>query len=85
MSQLTNFLEGLTRKLNLACPMAVPSVSCQSVSPNKSLQALGGDIQQLFDIQNNKNNNFIDQLQQQQQLEPIHSTFLPGDKPINFF
>ena len=39
--------------------MAFPTVSIQSFSPNKPLQALGGDIQRLFDIQNINNTNFI--------------------------
>ena len=34
----------------------LPLVSCQSVSPNKPLQALGGGIQRLFYIQNDDNN-----------------------------
>ena len=51
----------------------------------------GGGIQRLFDIQNsrlsnsnNNNKNFIKRFQQQQQLEPILSTFIPGDEPIHY-
>ena len=48
----------------------------------------GGGIRRLFDIRNSNNNNnknFIERFQQQQQqLEPIHSTFIPGDEPIHY-
>ena len=48
----------------------------------------GGGIRRLFDIRNSNNNNnknFIKRFQQQQQqLEPIHSTFIPGDEPIHY-
>ena len=71
-------------ELNPICPIVFPLISCQSVSPNKPLQALEGGIQQLFDIWNNNNNNFIDRFQQQQQLEPINSTFIPGNEPITY-
>ena len=50
-----------------------------------------GGIQRLFDIgnsqlsnSNNNNKNFIKRFQQQQQLEPIISTFIPGDEPLHY-
>ena len=51
------------------------------------MQDFGAGIQRLIDICNSKNSNnhnFIKRFQQQQQLEPILSTFIPIDEPLHY-
>ena len=88
---IAELFEGSTQKLNpsTSCPKAYSTISPKSVSFKKPMQDFGGGIKWLFNIWNSRrsnNKNFIKrfQQQQQQQLEPILSTFIPGDEPIDF-
>ena len=57
--------------------------SVQSVSSLKSLQGSGGGIRQLFNINNNNKKYFVPDLFHKQ-LQPIQSSFVPGDEPFKF-
>ena len=86
-------MEGRTKKLTTARLKAFsPVKSTQSfpaaggvasVFSLKPLQGSGGGIRQIFNINNNSKKNFVPDLFQEQ-LQPIKSSFVPGDEPLKY-
>ena len=54
-----------------------------SVFSHKPLQGSGGGIRRIFNINNNSKKNFVPDLFQEQ-LQPIKSSFVPGDEPLKY-
>ena len=54
-----------------------------SVFSLKPLQGSGGGIRRIFNINNNNKKNFVPDLFQEQ-LQPIKSSFVPGDEPLKY-
>ena len=55
----------------------------ESVSSLKPLQGSGGGIWRIFNINNNNKKSFVPDLFQEQ-LQPIQSSFVPGDEPLKY-
>ena len=55
----------------------------ESVSSFKPLQGSGGGIQQIFNVRNNNKKSFVPDLFQEK-LQPLQSSFVPGDEPLKF-
>ena len=88
------FLEGRTKKINNTVrPKAFSPVKSDlpfhgaegvaSVFSLKPLQGSGGGIQRLFNINNNNKRSFIPDLFREK-LQPIQSSFVPGDEPLKY-
>ena len=55
----------------------------QSISSLKPLQGSGGGIRRIFNVQNNNKKSFVPDLFQEK-LQPLQSSFVPGDEPLKF-
>ena len=87
-------MEGRTRKINnTACPKAFSPVKSNSSFPGaggvvsvfslKPLIGSGGGIRQIFNINNNNKKSFVPDLFQEK-LQPLQSSFVPGDEPRKY-
>ena len=89
-------MEGRTRKINnTAYPLAFSTVKSDSSFPGAGgvasvfslkplqVQGSGGGIRRIFNLKTNNKKTFVPDLFQEQ-LQPIKSSFVPGDEPLKY-